>query len=113
MGTKTYNARIYVEKENYFLKYYISNKDFKSLNEIISYYRTYPVFRTQKLTVGLKSLLQNRNDKKASAETKNSVLQNGKFSLDLQKSLSINDVSVKHQPRCNLNFIIDRYFFKF
>jgi hypothetical protein len=61
MNDKTYNARIYAEKENYSLKYYINNKDFKSLKEIVNYYRNYFVFRSQKLTIGLNRLLKTSN----------------------------------------------------
>ena len=61
LDNKTYNARIYVEKENYCLKYYINNKDFKCLKDIVSYYRKHSVYKSQKLTIGLQSLLKTKN----------------------------------------------------
>ena len=82
LDNKTYNARIYVEKENYCLKYYINNKDFKCLKDIVSYYRENSVYKSQKLTIGLHSLLKTKNSQVS--------ITNGNY----QENNSLNDVSI-------------------
>ena len=58
MILNVYHARIYVMEENYLLKYYINNKDFMCLTDLVNYYKRNSVFRTQKLTESLQSLLK-------------------------------------------------------
>ena len=80
--SQTYDAKIYVEKDNYCLKFYINNKYFKCLKDIVSYYRENSVYKSQKLTIGLQSLLKTKNSQVS--------ITNGNY----QENNSLNDVSI-------------------
>jgi hypothetical protein len=96
MINNIYYAKIFVEEENYTLKYFVNNKDFASLKDVIGYYKEKSVFKSQKLTVSLKSLM--KNEPQLVKQGSNDLIMNKSYVLSKLKTgsslLPLNDGDV-------------------
>jgi hypothetical protein len=74
MNENVFFSRIFVEIEDYQVKYFLNNKEFQSLKELVDYHKEIPVHNQQTLARGIKSFFNQQK-----LMIKNETYVNDKF----------------------------------